>query len=358
MTGANSAPTVARLILTSDQDRHVIAFGCDDEFAAGTQDPLLIRWSDQENAVDWATSTVNTAGSIRISSGTEIITALQTKREIVIFTDASMHSMQYLGPPYTFGVQEISKSVQILGPNAVCAVADTLYWVSFGKFMMYDGAVREIPCTVEDYVFSDINTTQIEKIVAGHNLQFSEVWWFYPSSGSSENDRYVVYNYEQQLWYFGSMARTAWLPATVLTRPLATDANGNLFEHENGYNDGSTNPSSALNAYIESGSTDIEMGNSFFFANRIIPDITFRNSTGTPSATLTVKARRFPGAAIHTSYDTTTAQTATVPVETYTNQSHIRVRGRSLALRVESNELNTAWRLGTPRIEIRTDGRR
>jgi len=359
LSGAESAPTIAKRVMVSDTDRHIICFGCDDEFDIGTQDPLLIRWSDQENAAEWRTLTTTTAGSIRLSAGTEIITALQTKREILIFTDVSMHSMQFLGPPYTFGIQTISFDVQIVGPQAAVNVGDRVFWMANGKFMRYDGRVQEMPCSVEEYVFRDFSVEERQKVAAGHNLRYSEVWWFYPSKDSSENDRYVIYNYEQDIWYFGAMARTAWSTANVLSYPLAASTDGYIYQHDFGFNDGSENPPVPINAHIESSHLDIGNGDSFFFAHRAIPDITFLESTGTePKVTMTFKAKEFPGGSYLQTDAESATQTSSSPVELYTNQLDIRLRGRSMAVRVESNDLNTAWRLGTPRVEIRTDGRK
>jgi hypothetical protein len=358
LAGAQAAPTIARWVMVSDRDRHVICFGCDGETSPGVQDPLLIRWSDQENAAEWRTTTTTTAGEIRLSSGSQIITAIQTKREIVVFTDASLHSMQYLGAPYTFGAQDISRGIQIVSAYAAVAANDVVYWMSPGKFMMYDGVVRSIPCTVDDYVFSDFNWLQRQKVATGHNLRFSEIWWFYPSATSDVNDRYVVYNYEQNIWYYGQLARTAWASSGILDYPLAAGQDGFLYEHENGYNDGSQSPAAGIPAYIESSSLDIGEGDRFFFSRRVIPDITFRASTGSPEAMMTLRAFRFPGSSITDVDSPSVVQSATFPVEQYTDQMHIRLRGRSFALRVESNQLNTSWRLGVPRVDLRTDGER
>lgn len=358
LAGANSAPTVAKRVMVSDQDRHVICFGCDDEFTPGTQDPLLIRWSDQEDAATWNTATTNTAGSIRLSSGSEIITALQTKREILVFTDASLHSMQWIGAPYTFGIQDLAHSIQIVSPNAAVAVNDVVYWMSPNKFMMYDGVTKVVPCSVDDYVFSDFRYDQQQKVVAGHNSRFSEVWWFYPSAGADENDRYVVYNYEQNIWYFGTMARTAWVVSGIVDNPLAAATDGYVYQHEFGMNDGSQSPAIGIDAYIESATMDIGNGERFFFSRRAVPDMTFRSSTGSPSATMTFKSFRFPGSAIYDTNASSVLQTSTSVVEQYTEQLHIRLRGRSVSMRVASNQENTSWRLGVPRLEMRTDGAR
>ena len=359
LSGATDAPVIATQTMVSDQDRHVICFGCNDQFDTANQDPLLIRWSDQEDITEWNTaSTTNTSGSLRLSAGSEIVRAIQTKREILIFTDSSLHSMQWLGPPYTFGIQDIARSTQIAGPNAVTAANESVYWMADGKFMAYDGVTKTLPCTVDDYVFSDFNKAQAQKVAAGHNSEFSEVWWFYPSSASDENDRYVIFNYDQGVWYFGTLNRTAWLAAGIVDSPLAASTDGYLYGHEEGYNDGSMATPRAISAFIESSSVDIGTGSKFFFSRRALPDLTFRASTGTPSATMTFKAFRFPGSNVSDTDSESVLQTATSVVEQYTEQLHIRLRGRAVSIRVSSDQENTSWRLGVPRLEMRTDGSR
>jgi len=357
--GAQAAPTIAKQVLVSERDRHVIALGCDPEGTPGVQDPLTIRFSDQENAVEWRALPTTTAGELRIGSGSEIICGVQTKQQVVVFTDASVHAMQYIGDPFTFGVQEVSTGISIIGPNAAVAVGDSVFWMGKKEFYVYDGAVVQLPCDVKEYIFNDINTSQAQKVFCGSNASFAEVWWFYPSSSSSENDRYVVYNYEQRIWYYGEMPRTAWQDKAVISNPVAISPDGYLYYQESGLNDGSVNPPVAISAYIESSVIDISEGDQFMFATRVIPDITFRNSTSmSPTATLTIKARNFPGGAYFASDDEPVVKTASVPVEQFTNQLYIRLRARSMSLKVESAQTGTAWRLGDPRIDIRTDGRR
>jgi hypothetical protein len=358
LSGANAAPTLARRVMVSDRDRHIICFGCDGEFSSGVQDSLLIRWCDQENAAEWASLPTNTAGSIALSSGTRIITAVQTKREIIIFTDMAVHSMQYIGPPYTFGVNEIARDAQIIGPGALVADNDVLYWMSNGAFLKYDGVVSEVECSVKACVFSCMNRKEGGKVTAGHNHRFAEIWWFYPSEFSTENDRYVVYNYEQDVWYIGTLARTAWVTTGIISRPLAASPDGYIYEHEYGMNDGSTSPESSIHSYIESSSMDIGDGDSFFFARRVIPDLTFRDSTNTPEATMTFKARNFPGVGFDAEDSGDVIRTVELPLEEYTKQLHIRLRGRTLSMRIESDKIHTEWRLGAPRMDIRTDGKR
>jgi hypothetical protein len=358
LAGASNTPTVAAKVIVSDVDRHVIAFGAN-PLGSSVQDPLLIRFSDQENAADWTPSTTNTAGDLLIGSGSRIVTALETRQQILIFTDVSLHVMQYLGPPFTFGINMISENVTIASPNSAIAIEDNVFWMGNNEFYTYGGAVQKLPCTVRDYVFSDFNQNQSEKVFAASNTSFSEVWWYYPSANSANVDRYVVYNYQQNIWYYGTLARGAWIDRGVEQNPIAAGLDGYLYTHENGFDDGSQNPPTAISAYIESSQFDIGDGNNFSFVSRIIPDVTFRDSTtGSPSVTFTMKARNFPGGNYLQEDDSTVTKTATVPVEQFTNQAFVRLRGRSMALRVASNETGMTWRLGSPRMDVRQDGRR
>lgn len=359
LPGSNAAPTVAKCILVSERDRHVIAFGCDPQATPGVQDPLTIRFSDQENITEWAATATTTSGELRIGTGSTIVTAIQTKQQIVVFTDVSVHSMQFLGAPFTFGTQELSSSVSIMGPNAAVAVGDAVFWMGKNEFYIYDGAVTQIPCDVKEYVFSNLNAQQGLKVYAGHTSSFSEVWWFYPSLDSAENNKYVIYNYEQKVWYYGTMARTAWDDRGVRGYPMAISPDGYVYYQENGFNDGSVNPPGPLSPFVESSVVDMGDGDQFMFATRIIPDLTFRNSSSaTPVATMTIKARNFPGGAYLSQDSDPVVKTATLPVEQFTTQLFTRIRGRSLSLRIESSLVNVAWRLGNPRLDVRSDGRK
>lgn len=359
LAGAQAAPTIAKSVIVSERDRHVIAFGCDPESNPGVQDPLTIRFSDQENPAEWRALPTTTAGELRLGTGSAIVGAIQTKQQIVVFTDTSLHAMQYIGDPFTFGIQEVSSSISLISPNAMVAVGDIVYWMGKNEFYAYDGAVTQIPCDVKEYVFSGINQGQQLKVYAGHCSSFSEVWWFYPSADSAENDSYVVYNYEQRVWYYGTMPRTAWVDRNVLSFPIAISPDGYVYYHEYGLNDGSVNPPVALTPYIESSVIDMGDGDQFMFATRVIPDLTFRNSTNeSPTATITIKARNFPGGAYFASDSDPVTKTTSLPVEQFTNELYVRLRGRSMSLRVESNQTNTAWRLGDPRVDLRTDGRK
>jgi hypothetical protein len=355
LAGSNKAPTIAKQILVSDRDRHVIAFGCDPEGDPGVQDPLIIRFSDQESLTDWETRPDNTAGELRLGSGSEIITAVETRQQILVFTDDSLYAMQYLGPPFTFGVNHISENVTTMGPLSAVAVEDNVFWMGLNEFYAFGGTVQRIPCSVRDYVFSDFNLLQREKVVAASNTAFSEVWWFYPSSGSETNDRYVVYNYQQQIWYYGTMPRTYWMDRGIYDNPIAAGPNNYLYTQETGFDaDGS-----AITAYIESSQIDIGDGDQFAFIKRLIPDLTFRDSTASsPSANFTIKTRNFPGGVYLQSNEKTVTKTASVPVEQFTDQVHLRLRGRSFAMRIESDDSGVGWRLGSPRLDIRPDGRR
>jgi len=359
LAGSTSAPTVAKQVLVSDRDRHIIAFGCDSELDPGVQDPLLIRFSDQASLTEWNATATNTAGDLRLGSGSEIITAIETRQQVLVYTDVSLHAMQFLGPPFTFGISTVSENITIAGPLAAIAVEDQVFWMGAEEFYVYGGAVQRLPCTVRDYVFSDINSDQLEKVSASTNTAFSEVWWFYPSASSTENDRYVVYNYQQQIWYYGTLSRTVWLDRGVEDLPVAAGTDHVLYFHEFGFDDGSTNPASGITSYIESSQMDMGEGDQFAFLRRMIPDLTFRDSTNqTPQATMTLKARNYPGGAYLQTNSKAVEKTASVPVEQFTNQVNVRLRGRSFAFKIETTDTGTTWRLGSPRVEIQPDGMR
>ena len=357
--GLTGAPTVATKVLVSDLDRHVIAFGVDPVGDIGTQDPLLIRFSDQQNAFDWTPTTDNSAGDLQLGSGSKIETAVETRQQILVFTDVSLYAMQFVGAPFTFGISMISENTTIRGPLAVVAVDDAVYWMGKNEFYVYNGGVQKLPCTVRDYVFSDFNENQAEKCFAALNSSFSEVWWYYPSSGSEEIDRYVVYNYVQNIWYVGNLNRTAWIDRGVYNLPIAASTDYYLYDHETGSDDGSTAPAQAITAFIESSQFDIGEGDQFSFVRRVIPDLTFRDSTAVaPVVNLTLQARNFPGGAYLQTDASAVTRSATVPVEQFTQDANVRLRGRSMSLKVDSSATGVAWRLGAPRIEIRPDGRR
>jgi hypothetical protein len=360
LSGADATtPTIAKQVLVSDNDRHILVFGCDPQNDIGTQDPLLIRFSDQESPTTWEATATNTAGDLRIGSGSEIVCAVETRQQVLVFTDVSLHAMQYLGPPFTFGINQISENTTIMGPNAAKAVDDTVYWMGLEEFYVYTGQVQKLPCSVKSYVFNDFNDGQAEKVFAALNSSFNEITWFYPSSASDNIDRYVTYNYLEQVWTIGNLARSAWLDRGINAQPIAAGLDGKLYQHEFGNDDGSTSPASAIDAYIESSQVDIGDGENFAFIRRMIPDVTFDGSeAASPAATFTLKTRNFPGTNYSTTDPSAVTRTATVPVEQFTDQVHVRLRGRSFALRIESDATGVQWRLGAPRIDVRTDGRR
>ena len=357
-----SVPTKAKQVLVSDRDRHVIAFGSDGLNSSssatdgdGVQDPLLIRFSDQENPTEWFPTATNTAGDLRLGAGSTFVQAVETKREILVWTDTALTSMRFIGPPFTFGLQQLSSNTTIMSPNAAVATEDFVFWMGIDTFYVYAGQTQTLPCTVKDKVFLDFNLTQKDKVIAGVNSEFSEVIWFYPSASSSDNDKYVTYNYNEKVWYFGSLSRTAWLDRGTRNFPIATGSNL-IYNHEIGYDD----DGSSMDSFIESASIDIGDGDRFTYLRKVIPDLTFDGSTNlaSPQATFTVKARNNPGADFNNTQAGTSTRTQSTPVETYTEQLDLRVRGRSFALRVESNALGSKWKLGSPRVDIRQDGRR
>jgi hypothetical protein len=353
----STCPNLASQILVSDRDRHLIAFA-PNQGGITSQDPMLIRWCSQENYSDWTPTATNTAGDLRLGTGSEIIKAIETKREILVFTDTAVYSMQFIGPPYTFGVQQVSTTTTVAGYNAFAVIEDTVFWMGINKFYVYSGSSDELTCTIKNYVFTDINTNQLEKVFAATNLEFNEITWFYPSASSTENDRYVTYNYVDKAWTYGNLARTAWLDRGVTEYPIAAALDGYLYYHEYGLNDGETNPPAPLPAYIESSPFDIGEGDTFCFIKKIIPDITFVNSTNSPVATINLKMQNFPGSNYDQNSSSSVAQTATVPVEQFTEQVYVRLRGRQATFKISSEKVNTAWVLGSPRLEIQPDGRR
>ena len=352
-------PRIAKKVIVSERDRHILAFGCDSETNSGVQDPLLIRFASQESITDWQSLPTNTAGELRIGTGSEIVTAIQTKQQTLVITDVSVHALQFIGPPFTFGITEVGRNTTIISENAAVAIDESVYWMGYREFYVYNGRTQKLVCPVQDFVFSDLNRDQDTKIVAGQNSAYSEVWWFYPSSDATANDRYVVYNYEQNIWYYGTLARTAWVDRGVLLYPIAASTDNYLYYQEFGLDDGSQSPASGITSFIESSQVTIGDGDNFFFASRVIPDITFRESTNeTPQVNLTLKARRFPGTTYNQTETSSVTQSASTPIELFTEKADIRLRGRSFALRLESTATGVSWRLGTTRIDLRQDGRR
>ena len=371
LSGAQtSTPTVAKQVMLSDRDRHVICFGCDDvdsnDVSTGVLDPLLIRFSDQESVTVWTPDNLNpttnlasTAGSLRLGAGTQFICAIETRQRILVFTDVSLHAMQYLGPPFTFGIDQISENTTIAGPLAAKAVDDMVFWIGVDEFYIYNGQVQKLPCDVLSYVFNDFNYDQMEQVTAALNSSFGEIWWFYCSASSSDLDSYVVYNYEQQVWYYGTLQRTAWMDRGKNTYPIGASTDGYLYNHEYGIDDGSTDPPTAINSYIESSQMDLGQGENFVFISKLIPDLTFDQSTESDATVdMVLKTRNYPGGTYLQTDSSTVTKTASTPVQQFTEQKNIRLRGRSFALKIESNTTGVQWRLGTPRVEITEDGRR
>jgi hypothetical protein len=360
-SGERSVPTVAKQVMVSDSDRHVIAFGCDGLGASltstqgnGIQDPLLIRFSSQENPVDWFPTTTNTAGDIRLGGGSEFVQAVETKEQILVFTNKSLHSMRFIGPPFTFGIKELSKNITIMSPSSAVAVDDSVFWMGVDTFYMYTGQTQQIPCSVKDKVFLDFNFDERDKVHAGVNSEFSEITWFYPSASSVEIDKYITYNYLENVWYFGSLARKAWLDRGIKNLPLATGGQY-LYNHEVGFDD----DGSAMTAFVESAPMALGDAGRMAFLNRIIPDINFSGSTSiNPSVDFTVKARTHSGSGFTQTDTDTTQRSATSPVEVYTEKLDLRVRGRTFSLRVDSTTLGTKFKLGTPQVHLVPDGRR
>jgi hypothetical protein len=362
-------PEVCNYVLVTDQSRFVVAYGVNDPDAAdpNQQDPMLIRWSGQNDYAIWDPIDGETtqAGFFRLTRGSEIVMAQQTRQEVLVFTDAAVYSQQYQGLPFVFNFQLLADNTSIAGPNAVITVHDVTYWMGVDKFYVYNGRVQTLPSALRTYVFQNINLSQQYQITAGINDAFSEVWWFYCSANSTTVDRYVVYNYLENIWYYGNMARTAWIDAPLRQVPVAAGYEGQILYHESGTDDGSTNPPTAIDCFVQSADFNLEDGDSFGYVWRIIPDLTFDGSSAPfPTAQFSIRPRQFPG----TAYGPTNnpdVQSAnnylgqrTYNVQQFTPQVNVRIRGRQMALRVGSNTTGVAWQLGTPTADIKPSGRR
>jgi len=361
--GASDVPTICKQVMVSDVDRHVIAFGAD-TINTGEQDPLLIRFSSQETATDWTPKATNTAGDLRIGAGSEFVRAVETKREIIIFTDSSMHSMQFIGPPFTFGIQPLATNITIMGPNAPVAVNDAIFWMGRQNFYLYDGQTKQLPCTVKERVFFDFDYDQADKVYGSAISEFGEIIWFYTSNtnslangGTGENDRYVIYNYQEGVWYYGDLGRSAFLDRGIRTFPIGA-ADNYLFNHETGY----TDDGAVMTSRLESSPIDMGDGDFFTSIRRVIPDFTFNGSTTPdPTVNLTLQSNNFPGGnylQTELSKVDRTATTTTVPFEQFTNKADVRLRGRAFTLKVDCATAGVRWRLGSPRVDLRQDGRR
>ena len=363
-TGALSVPAVANKILVSDINRFVFCFGTTAYLdTTNTLDPLLIRWSDQDSAVDWRPAADSFSASLRLSRGGEIITAVQARQEILVWTDAALYNLQFLGTD-GWGAQLVGENISIAGPNAVAYANGMAFWMGKDKFYIYDGNTKPLNSSVHRHVFNNISPTQQAQIYAGTNEAFNEIWWFYPSENSTTNDLYVVYNYLENIWYNGTLARTAWEDSGIRTSPLAATYTKNLVDHESGIDDGEGATLAGITASITSGEFDIEDGNRMAFVWRLLPDLTFDGSEGAPSATLSLLPLKSSGSGYNDplseggSNSGVVTQGTTITVEPYTTQINTRIRGRQMAFKIESTDIGVKWQLGYPRIDMRPDGRR
>ena len=364
LAGASDVPTQQNVIIVSDINRFVFCMGTNDVGTA-TVDPMLIRWSDQEDPANWTPASTNQAGSLRLSRGTEIVAAKQARQEVLVWTNSSLYSLQYQGAPAVWGAQLVGDNISIASMNSVAFASGIAFWMGKDKFYMYDGRSQPLPCNVRRYVFNDFNELQYDQVFAGTNEAFHEVWWFYCSAGSETVDKYVVFNYLEQTWYYGNMARTAWLDSGLRDYPLAATYSYNLVNHEQGTDDNETGTPVAIAASITSGQFDIDDGDRFAFIWRIMPDVTFDGSTAaSPAATMTLLPLANSGSGYNNPYSEggtavgTVTRTATVPIEQFTGQVNTRVRGRQMSIQMESTELGVKWQLGSPRVDMRPDGRR
>ena len=362
-------PTVQNYLLVSDASRFVFAFGCND-YGSATQNQMLLRWSDQENAKQWTPAATNQAGSLQLSHGSQIITAIQARQEILVYTDSTLYSLQYQGPPVVWSSQLLADNISIAGENSVALASGAVYWMGVDKFYKYDGRVQTLRCDLLKYVYNDINLAQASQFFASTNEGFNEIWFFYCSASASEIDRYVIFNYTenngQGVWYYGDMVRTAWIDSGLRNYPMAATGINNIVYHELGVDDNATATATAINAIIETSEFDVDDGDTFGFVRRILPDITFVGSSGssTPQVTMTLIPMQNSGSGANNPQSVggdsyaSIQRIATAPIEEFTGQVYIRVRGRQMILKIESNQIGTQWQLGSPRIDIRQDGRR
>lgn len=357
ISGASDVPTQVTQLLVSQGDKHLLAFGAT-PYGGGAFDPLLIRWSNQDEPANFTPSVTNSAGFIRISRGDQIVRAIPTRQEILVFTNATLSSLQFLGTTDVFGVQELSDNISIAGPRAVTTVSSQAFWMGTDKFYVYSGRLDTLPCTLRNHVFQNLNYDQLDQVVCGTNEQWNEVWWFYPTANSTTNDAYVIYNYFDKIWYYGSMNRTAWNDSPLRKYPQAAGGAEDaqvVYNHEQGVDD-DTLP---MAAYIQSSDFDIVDGEQFLLIKRIIPDVEFAGSNTvtnpTPSVLLTMKPRNFPGSAYATSPAKNVIET---DVDIYTNQVFLRARARQMGFKISSADIGVQWQLGSPRLDGRPDGKR
>jgi len=363
-------PNKTNQVLASAIQRFVIALGANSYDPTNSNtvfDPMLVRWSDQENPYDWVPTATNQSGEFRLSSGSYVMSARATRQEILVWTDSALYSMQYLGPPYVWGFNILMDNISVMSPNSMITINNVTYWMGADKFYMYSGRVETLPCSLRQYIFADINTDQSYQVFAGGNEGYNEVWWFYVSSESVDNavDKYVIYNYLDRVWYYGTMARTAWLDTGIRPYPMSADYNNRLLYQESSVDDVSGLTPEPINAYVQSSDFDIGDGHNFGFVWRILPDVNFNGSTvNNPFVTMTVKPRQNSGAPYGaadnprvTSADNY-GESRVYNIQQFDGQVYTRLRGRQLAFRIESTGLGTSWQLGSPRIDIRNDGRR
>jgi len=358
--GDAETPIYQNYMIVSDTSRFVIVFGTND-YSSTTLNPMLIRWSDQEDPYVWTPAITNQAGSVTLSHGSEIITAIQTRQEILVFTDTSLYSLQYLGPPFVWGTQLLGDNTSIAGPNAAALASGVVYWMGVDKFYKYDGRVQTLNCDLRRYIFQDFNVLQNQQVYASTNEGFNEVWWFYCSASSNEVDRYVIYNYVENIWYYGNMARTAWLDSGLLSYPIAATYNGKIVQHEDGVDDVETGTSVPIAANISSSEFDINDGHNLGFVWRVLPDLTFSGSSSspTPQVTMTLYPMQNSGSGTGNSAAASVIKGSSyVITEEFTGQIYTRARGRQMIFKLASTQLGTTWQLGAPRIDIRPDGRR
>jgi hypothetical protein len=371
LASASNCPIVQNYILVSDTSRYVFAFGCN-ALGSTVQDPMQIRWSNQESVVEWTPAATNTAGDLRLSHGSKIVTAMQARQEILVWTDSSLYSLQYVGAPVVWGSQLVGDNVSIAGENAVGYAGGVAYWMGVDKFYKYDGRTQTLSCDLRQHVFENINKDQFDQVMSGTNEGFNEVWWFYCSLGSNVVDSYVVYNYLEPngnggtgVWYYGSMGRTAWLDSGLSDYPIGATYDLNLVNHEIGVDDNTTGTTLPIEAYITSAEFDLDDGDKFGFVWRVLPDITFRGSSATsPQVTMYLHPMQNSGSGYNSpesvggNASATVTRTAIIPIEAFTGQIYTRVRGRQLAMEVRSTATGVTWQLGSPRLDIRLDGRR
>jgi hypothetical protein len=370
-TPDSTCPSVANFVMVSDASRFTFAFGCNDPtgvYATTAQDPMQIRWSDQSSVATWTPIITNQAGGIRLSHGSTIVSAIQTRQEIVVLTDSAIYSMQYIGAPYVWGTQLLGDNISIVSPNGMATVNNVTYWMGTDKFYMYSGRVETLPCALRSYIYNDINLTQAFQFFAGTNEGYNEIWWFYCSASATTIDKYVIYNHLERTWYYGTLGRSAWCDSPLRAEPMSASfagTNGRLIYQETGVDDNETGTPAPIDAYVQSSDFDIGDGHNFGFVWRLIPDVTFDGSyVNNPSATFTVRPRQNPGANYGTSDNPSVTSTQnyvgqrSYNVQQFTEQIYVRIRGRQMAFRIESTGLGVQWQLGAPRIDVRPDGRR